>query len=777
MQKRKSRWYIKSLLSYLLMAGILLCCIGIPIVRNIRVMVETEVMENTSSALDAVCTRFDDWLLSMETYVIQIKNDAQMNPYTLMGNAYEALKASESLQRTAVYDDIYETIAIVYARDYFASLPHVYSSQGNFDSRTFFSYSYRYDRWDETAVYEDLRSIVKPVLRSPEWATTGRMNRKQYLTYIVPLGNGSVNNNRGGVLFIVPVDNFLKMISDVNIPQDATLVMTDRDGHVVLWDGALGLNENFKLPDQSQGKYTVLDEQCQILQSKDKSGEWRFALLMPESAITEAIQPRLWQIMLILSLGMVIAVAASLALSQWVFRPVRRLSGIAHSLKNEKMEHADEFEQIEQVMTGLSKTNIDLLSKLNSQNSSMRQHILQAMCMNRMDQKDNFLALLQEDGIYFDESALRMLVLRIDNEEQLELRMDNSMRALTRFGLLKILRETAKTCGVSSIGCESGIDNYIIALLSGRVEDEAQLRIMLMQMQEIVMENFGFSLTIGVSDRFSGLDQISAECQKALRLSESRYIEGHGLVFTPSETRMTECIDDNMRRKLMTLKSYVISALREEKYAKAIDTINQYVQSIREYHLPPAAARQQMIVLRSAICQQMLIQGLETDSMNRLSNRQYETMDYLRDAMITALENLAEQTNVQENQHSELIERCINYMNTNLSDSTLTLEGVAEGLGVSSGYLSRSFKAQMGVSPWQYFDNMRLQRACNLLKDTPLRIGDILLACGYVDKANFMRKFKRQYGMTPMDYRKASSLSSVVESEQEVNEIEDSLPE
>lgn len=52
---------------------------------------------------------------------------------------------------------------------------------------------------------------------------------------------------------------------------------------------------------------------------------------------------------------------------------------------------------------------------------------------------------------------------------------------------------------------------------------------------------------------------------------------------------------------------------------------------------------------------------------------------------------------------------------------------------------------------------MRMRRACTLLKETDLRIQDILVACGYVDKTNFMRKFKSQYGMTPMEYRRASS--------------------
>ena len=50
-----------------------------------------------------------------------------------------------------------------------------------------------------------------------------------------------------------------------------------------------------------------------------------------------------------------------------------------------------------------------------------------------------------------------------------------------------------------------------------------------------------------------------------------------------------------------------------------------------------------------------------------------------------------------------------------------------------------------------------MKHACALLKDTSLRVNEILTACGYVDKANFMRKFKRQFGMTPTEYRKANS--------------------
>jgi methylphosphotriester-DNA--protein-cysteine methyltransferase len=66
--------------------------------------------------------------------------------------------------------------------------------------------------------------------------------------------------------------------------------------------------------------------------------------------------------------------------------------------------------------------------------------------------------------------------------------------------------------------------------------------------------------------------------------------------------------------------------------------------------------------------------------------------------------------------------------------------------GVQSirSHLSRTFKANSGLSPLQWLTNNRLERAKELLRFGNSAVSDVALACGFRDQAHFTRVFNRQ---------------------------------
>ena len=201
-----------------------------------------------------------------------------------------------------------------------------------------------------------------------------------------------------------------------------------------------------------------------------------------------------------------------------------------------------------------------------------------------------------------------------------------------------------------------------------------------------------------------------------------------------------------------------LRSLRGESYAECIEAVEQYTQLIREKNVSPAVARHYLLLLYSSIDQQIRMQHGDVRNSFLSSDKTFDTMDQMRDATIDMLAELdVLKDGSQEGLRSELVTNSLEYIRDHLSDQSLTMETLAAALGVSSGYLSKCFKVQVGVTPYQYIDALRMQRACQLLRGTSLRIGDILQVCGYIDKPNFMRKFKRQYGMTPIEYRQVNS--------------------
>lgn len=103
---------------------------------------------------------------------------------------------------------------------------------------------------------------------------------------------------------------------------------------------------------------------------------------------------------------------------------------------------------------------------------------------------------------------------------------------------------------------------------------------------------------------------------------------------------------------------------------------------------------------------------------------------------------------------SDLQARILACMQSNLSDTALSLEFIAGQCGVSASYLVRYFKGCMAVTPMQYVDTLRMDIAKHLLSTTGCTLRQIVGQCGYLDESNFARKFKKLEGVTPMSYRK-----------------------
>lgn len=84
----------------------------------------------------------------------------------------------------------------------------------------------------------------------------------------------------------------------------------------------------------------------------------------------------------------------------------------------------------------------------------------------------------------------------------------------------------------------------------------------------------------------------------------------------------------------------------------------------------------------------------------------------------------------------------------------ISLGDVAQSIGISKAYLSDYFVKQTGINFKVYLDNVRFDYVRTLLEITDLPVGEIYIGAGFTDYANFSRRFKKRFGMSPLAYRK-----------------------
>lgn len=86
--------------------------------------------------------------------------------------------------------------------------------------------------------------------------------------------------------------------------------------------------------------------------------------------------------------------------------------------------------------------------------------------------------------------------------------------------------------------------------------------------------------------------------------------------------------------------------------------------------------------------------------------------------------------------------------------SRLTLEKLAAAAGVSPKYFCELFRQMTQKTPMEYVLFYRIEQACILLTETNLPITEISFRCGFNDSGYFSRRFRLQTGVSPSAYRK-----------------------
>ncbi len=84
----------------------------------------------------------------------------------------------------------------------------------------------------------------------------------------------------------------------------------------------------------------------------------------------------------------------------------------------------------------------------------------------------------------------------------------------------------------------------------------------------------------------------------------------------------------------------------------------------------------------------------------------------------------------------------------------LTLASISANVNLSSSYLCRVFKSEVGISITNYLNNLRIRKAATLIKEQALSLKEISAMVGIDDQLYFSRLFKKCMGISPSEYGK-----------------------
>ncbi|MEK0314967.1 response regulator [Cohnella sp. 56] len=142
--------------------------------------------------------------------------------------------------------------------------------------------------------------------------------------------------------------------------------------------------------------------------------------------------------------------------------------------------------------------------------------------------------------------------------------------------------------------------------------------------------------------------------------------------------------------------------------------------------------------------EQLLSQGETFGSIAKLRKWSLDTLAKLR-------EGTADEA---QDARSHYVQKIQEYVDTHLH-LDVSLRALADHVNLHPTHLSKIYKLETGEGISDYVAALRMERACHLLKSTDKKIYEISNEIGYLDPAYFIKVFKRQYDVTPQEYRES----------------------
>lgn len=133
-----------------------------------------------------------------------------------------------------------------------------------------------------------------------------------------------------------------------------------------------------------------------------------------------------------------------------------------------------------------------------------------------------------------------------------------------------------------------------------------------------------------------------------------------------------------------------------------------------------------------------------------------ENLEYISFCLmhfLASLKYVSQYREIKKPQESDIIQKSILYMKDHLEEK-VSLEDIAEAVGYSSSHLNALFTQRTSYSPVEYYNQLRIQRACSYLQFSTLKIKEIAFRLNYYDPFHFSNAFHKEMGITPKEYRK-----------------------
>jgi len=453
-----------------------------------------------------------------------------------------------------------------------------------------------------------------------------------------------------------------------------------------------------------------------------------------------------------IAIGMLLlCIALSIWLTNQMYNPIKNLM---KKIKGNIYSEDSEEKRFDEFMV-LGETLSDYSDKVSSLEPALsvakKSSLLRYIKGSQVDLSNRYEEPLHSP--YFG-----VIVLKIDGFQAFIQKNSPKTQELIRFAICNIAQEILESNDKMETFV---IDDDEIGIVGQLQEDafSAHLLISLSDIQENINNLFELSLTIGIGTVVGAAHQIRESYYAAKTSAENRFFEGRGQIFeykiavdgqsgagakevpypVKSEAKIIEAILQNHKHAITHEISHFMNAVSQTTYHQALFFLNQLLIALyKQFEVSSPIAR-----------------GEAGRFMELAFNlAKCETLAEVSEQMGTICLALCDEMEARtKNKNHEVIDKIKSYVEDHYAKPDLSLELLADQVQWTPGYLGKMFKTYCGMAFNDYLKHVRMEAAKKLLLQTRDSTHAISEKIGIYNKTYFYTLFKKQYGISPAQYR------------------------
>jgi AraC-like DNA-binding protein len=726
---------------------------------TLRNEIEQSVIVSLSQIRQSVDTRTKE----IERIALRISNNPALTPFMVQNGGYNYYETVEQLKEYQSTNTFLSDIVLYYGTN---DNDMMYAASGTYSTDSFFNYVYHFASWTKKDFLDRLTKTTYPQMRPPDLVDINGRSRGEYAVYLYPIPFHSTLSN-GVVMFLVEESsfsdlfgNFLKSYQGISmiLNPNGEPIMTLKSKDIEISGTDLLNSFSFDTIKDTISTVQISNKQYSLIKLTSEYNLYTYITLIPTHQFLEKANKTSSIFRNIMILMLVISLLLGILFSLRHYRPLQKLAiNIRNHLKlTDTSPTGDEIHIIDQAFGEVSQANEGLKDQLKSQASILREQALYTLLKGNVKTEAKLSELKNLANLQLDKPSFAAMIFLIDHFSQFESNNSAHTQDIFRYSLKNIVEELSLQLGIGY--ALEMIDGHGIIVLINMEEalSSNDLVVLGNRAKHVYREHFKISLTVGIGRIYNRATELYKSFLEAGQAAGYRFIRGGNQVFLYENTIT---LWKDTPRYPIGLQNQLAISIKQGQSDEANRDIRSIMIYISQEQMPLQTVEYICFDIINTIIKTVIEMNIELDTemmrtLERLYAQGFETMELLEQTILTFCVKACDRiTQQRENKKPQLFLNLKLYVDNHYRDQSITLDHIAEHFGLSASYITSFFKELNGESLMRYVDNLRMEEAKRLLRETNLLMKDIIEHCGYVDPSNFIRKFKRSEGLTPTQYR------------------------